>query len=878
MIAGTNIAKVVGAGGAQGWDDTLLIDDHSGAKSPIIDTGQHLRFGTGAPTQVTGDIRSDGSLFIHPDTGFEVQAHDSIHMHGPDSVLIESTGGSQVKLASSATVALESTAGPVTLTAGTFVSVNNFLRFTEQAASTPSLAAGQALFWARNDAPNVPMFTDDTNVDHVLQYRGEGMLADGDKTDIVVSGGFLTWTIDTNVVSNTKFRQSAGFSIVGRAGSTTGNVADITASVAGEVLKLNNAGTSLLFGQVSTAGLEDGAVTNPKAADMAANTIKANPTAALADPQDFAVVAESVVGRTSGNFQNITSSVQSALIRGAGSMFWATAAADQVMRRSGSGDLGFGTLVTNNIGDNQVTFPKIEDIATARILGRVTAGAGDIEELTGTQATTLLDNFTSALKGLAPASGGGTANFLRADGTWTAPPGTVTAGHQLRNNGVLMTQRGFINFLSSTTVTFLTADDAVNNETEVIWHVNRTADYLWTVGTHEFAGLDHLINVTGTAQMICAADLTIGTTTGGLWIGAGYTPVVSPSVTNTDAVLVASGGIAISAGAATPPTNPATGNLELEAEIDAWLSTITGGIMLSSEAAHPTGVTNGFIDFRSLLSVRVFTAAVERLEISSTGEWQLAGDVGDEGAVLTSQGAAAPPLWLPPTATSNWLVIRDDFTGGHRPFGFEQGTIGETGWLDDRSGDADGSVFGIQGEDNHPGIIRLSTGLTSQNIVCIYRGQNNSAATVTNGVATPNDIDYIEWVVRLPATITSATFRVGLFENIITSAGGTTGLFFTLSPSTDATWHIEARNASVSTNQDTGITGVANTWYKLVMRRVSTTSFEFFINDVSGGTITTNVPTTTSVQIGASVENLTAADRTFDVDFALIYGNSVGRF
>jgi len=37
--------------------------------------------------------------------------------------------------------------------------------------------------------------------------------------------------------------------------------------------------------------------------------------------------------------------------------------------------------------------------------------------------TALLNAFTSALKGLVPASGGGTTNFLRADGTWAAPGG-----------------------------------------------------------------------------------------------------------------------------------------------------------------------------------------------------------------------------------------------------------------------------------------------------------------------------------------------------------------------------------------------------------------------------------------------------------------------
>jgi nitrogen fixation protein len=86
---------------------------------------------------------------------------------------------------------------------------------------------------------------------------------------------------------------------------------------------------------------------------------------------------------------------------------------------TGTGTGSFAATIANNA----VTLAKIQDITTARILGRVTAGSGDAEELTGTQATTLLDTFTSSLKGLAPASGGGTSNFLRADGTWAAPAG-----------------------------------------------------------------------------------------------------------------------------------------------------------------------------------------------------------------------------------------------------------------------------------------------------------------------------------------------------------------------------------------------------------------------------------------------------------------------
>lgn len=47
---------------------------------------------------------------------------------------------------------------------------------------------------------------------------------------------------------------------------------------------------------------------------------------------------------------------------------------------------------------------------------------------TPTQVTADLNLFTSTLKGLVPLSGGGTTNFLRADGTWAAPPGGGGSG------------------------------------------------------------------------------------------------------------------------------------------------------------------------------------------------------------------------------------------------------------------------------------------------------------------------------------------------------------------------------------------------------------------------------------------------------------------
>jgi hypothetical protein len=85
-------------------------------------------------------------------------------------------------------------------------------------------------------------------------------------------------------------------------------------------------------------------------------------------------------------------------------------------------DLTTGTLAAARIADGSLPLAKLVAIAAARILGSVAGGAP--AELTGTQVTALLDAFTTGLKGLVPASGGGTVNFLRADGAFAVPAGT----------------------------------------------------------------------------------------------------------------------------------------------------------------------------------------------------------------------------------------------------------------------------------------------------------------------------------------------------------------------------------------------------------------------------------------------------------------------
>lgn len=79
--------------------------------------------------------------------------------------------------------------------------------------------------------------------------------------------------------------------------------------------------------------------------------------------------------------------------------------------------------ITASVIDDSITYAKLQNaVANNVFLANNNGATSAFEEITGTAATAMLDTFTAALKGLAPASGGGTTNWLRADGTWAAIP------------------------------------------------------------------------------------------------------------------------------------------------------------------------------------------------------------------------------------------------------------------------------------------------------------------------------------------------------------------------------------------------------------------------------------------------------------------------
>jgi hypothetical protein len=122
-------------------------------------------------------------------------------------------------------------------------------------------------------------------------------------------------------------------------------IGNMTAGVAGLAPAGSGVATQFLNGNGAYAVPAAGAPVG------APNTLLGNPTAGAAVDIDIAVGTESIVGRSSGNITTFASAVQTCMIRAAGSLFFASAAAGQHLRRSiAGGDLGFSALEVGALG------------------------------------------------------------------------------------------------------------------------------------------------------------------------------------------------------------------------------------------------------------------------------------------------------------------------------------------------------------------------------------------------------------------------------------------------------------------------------------------------------------------------------------------------
>lgn len=169
-----------------------------------------------------------------------------------------------------------------------------------------------------------------------------------------------------------------------------------------------------------------------------------------------------------------------------------------------AGAYGLGSIATADIGNDQITFGKTQNIATARILGRNTAGSGDIEELTAATTKSLLAIVRADISDLFP--------IVDADiGVHTSTKITITTKAQL-NSAIVYTDQA--NIFGDFDQTFKDNRLRIENPAGTFEvQFLTSAEIADRVLTIPLLGANRTMVVTGLANQIGDAEISTHTTT-----------------------------------------------------------------------------------------------------------------------------------------------------------------------------------------------------------------------------------------------------------------------------------------------------------------------------------------------------------------------------
>lgn len=203
------------------------------------------------------------------------------------------------------------------------------------------------------------------------------------------------------------------------------------------------------------------------------------------------------------------------------------------------------------------------------------------------------------------------------------------------------------------------------------------------------------------------------------------------------------------------------------------------------------------------------------------------------------------------------------------------GTEGQTNWREANTGGGVAAWFPTGSTSQHPGVIFL-------------RVPNNPADASTvrkddSFVSLGGGIVRVEMVVQLPVLpdgINPFAVRLGLLD--VNAGDANDGVYFQ-GDDASGNWFVKTAAGGAITSQDSGVAMSAGSWVVLAFKvNAAAGGVEFFIDGVSVGTISTNIPsgaqlTTPALQIQRDAVTAGTANRDLYVDFYQ-YGQRIESF
>lgn len=172
---------------------------------------------------------------------------------------------------------------------------------------------------------------------------------------------------------------------------------------------------------------------------------------------------------------------------------------------------------------------------------------------------------------------------------------------------------------------------------------------------------------------------------------------------------------------------------------------------------------------------------------------------------------------------------------------------------------AGASIQTVAGDVSHIGVVEIDTGTTATGIASLfldYSAVNGEAFQFGGGQQT------LEWLVNIP-TLSTAGEEYDIFVGFIDQTSGAAqidGAYFKYNRNVSVNWITGTSSNSTATETATS-TAVATGWSKLkIVVNSGGTSVEYFVNGVSIGTNTTNIPTVgRHTSIGISIQKSASA-------------------